>query len=122
MTRRPSSATSTSSAAIPRNGTTSFVRCRAGRRATAPTRSVSTPRGPLLDSGTQQRRGADSVRDAPCTVELLQRQVGSDDGNDLVRRDIDVVALEIRSEEHTSELQSPVHLVCRLLLEKKNKH
>src|SRR5438876_7342757 len=26
---------------------------------------------------------------------------------------------EPRSEEHTSELQSPVHLVCRLLLEKK---
>src|SRR5690348_17996806 len=25
-----------------------------------------------------------------------------------------------RSEEHTSELQSPVHLVCRLLLEKNN--
>src|SRR5438309_7945260 len=28
--------------------------------------------------------------------------------------------LEIRSEEHTSELQSQFHLVCRLLLEKKN--
>src|SRR5438876_10770268 len=28
---------------------------------------------------------------------------------------------EFRSEEHTSELQSPVHLVCRLLLEKKKK-
>src|SRR5690348_17414364 len=28
---------------------------------------------------------------------------------------------EARSEEHTSELQSPVHLVCRLLLEKKKK-
>src|SRR4051794_25742739 len=27
--------------------------------------------------------------------------------------------LDLRSEEHTSELQSPVHLVCRLLLEKK---
>src|SRR5258708_23610412 len=26
-----------------------------------------------------------------------------------------------RSEEHTSELQSPDHLVCRLLLEKKNR-
>src|SRR5438876_2403740 len=26
---------------------------------------------------------------------------------------------DARSEEHTSELQSPVHLVCRLLLEKK---
>src|SRR5690348_17998789 len=29
--------------------------------------------------------------------------------------------LLVRSEEHTSELQSPVHLVCRLLLEKKKK-
>src|SRR6266487_5349245 len=29
------------------------------------------------------------------------------------------LAGETRSEEHTSELQSPVHLVCRLLLEKK---
>src|SRR5258708_37887669 len=28
----------------------------------------------------------------------------------------------IRSEEHTSELQSPDHLVCRLLLEKKKKY
>src|SRR5690348_2274120 len=28
---------------------------------------------------------------------------------------------DLRSEEHTSELQSPVHLVCRLLLEKKKK-
>src|SRR5256885_10889987 len=27
-----------------------------------------------------------------------------------------------RSEEHTSELQSPCNLVCRLLLEKKNKY
>src|ERR1022692_4741345 len=29
--------------------------------------------------------------------------------------------LLLRSEEHTSELQSPCNLVCRLLLEKKNK-
>src|SRR5258708_23797472 len=28
--------------------------------------------------------------------------------------------IQKRSEEHTSELQSPDHLVCRLLLEKKN--
>src|SRR5260370_5759319 len=34
----------------------------------------------------------------------------SDDPNDL-----------LRSEEHTSELQSHLNLVCRLLLEKKNK-
>src|SRR5258708_11337742 len=30
-------------------------------------------------------------------------------------------AFALRSEEHTSELQSPDHLVCRLLLEKKKK-
>src|SRR2546429_5870974 len=34
-----------------------------------------------------------------------------------VRRGVDV-----RSEEHTSELQSRLHLVCRLLLEKKKRH
>src|SRR2546429_970054 len=31
------------------------------------------------------------------------------------------VLLRLRSEEHTSELQSRLHLVCRLLLEKKKK-
>src|SRR3989442_11600767 len=39
------------------------------------------------------------------------------------KRRIDVAAggeLRRRSEEHTSELQSRPHLVCRLLLEKKN--
>src|SRR5436189_543017 len=30
-----------------------------------------------------------------------------------------VAAAGLRSEEHTSELQSPMYLVCRLLLEKK---
>src|SRR2546422_3257513 len=30
--------------------------------------------------------------------------------------------LTVRSEEHTSELQSRLHLVCRLLLEKKKKN
>src|SRR5215813_14939673 len=32
------------------------------------------------------------------------------------------VAVLVRSEEHTSELQSRPHLVCRLLLEKKKTH
>src|SRR5256885_9621333 len=31
-------------------------------------------------------------------------------------------ACSFRSEEHTSELQSPCNLVCRLLLEKKKEH
>src|SRR2546422_8134033 len=35
--------------------------------------------------------------------------------------DEDVAVVTTRSEEHTSELQSRLHLVCRLLLEKKKK-
>src|SRR2546422_5938684 len=34
---------------------------------------------------------------------------------------LDTIAAMLRSEEHTSELQSRLHLVCRLLLEKKKK-
>src|SRR5690348_18107406 len=61
-------------------------------------------------------------------VEPPARQFFADDGNG--RRAFGVAireqatALERnagRSEEHTSELQSPVHLVCRLLLEKKKR-
>src|SRR5258708_39836661 len=49
-------------------------------------------------------------------LDLLSERVGTNGR---------VVGLErsestVRSEEHTSELQSPDHLVCRLLLEKKN--
>src|SRR3712207_8826241 len=33
-----------------------------------------------------------------------------------------LIAIDARSEEHTSELQSRQYLVCRLLLEKKKKH
>src|SRR5947208_14944350 len=42
---------------------------------------------------------------------------------DVVERDLDAGRAQSieRSEEHTSELQSPDHLVCRLLLEKKKK-
>src|SRR5256885_5216487 len=36
--------------------------------------------------------------------------------------DLDNTLLQARSEEHTSELQSPCNLVCRLLLEKKKLH
>src|SRR5258708_29293824 len=42
-----------------------------------------------------------------------------DDGDSALRTQHS--GLSMRSEEHTSELQSPDHLVCRLLLEKKKK-
>src|SRR5690242_21499543 len=41
--------------------------------------------------------------------------------SDLLARELPLLAHAARSEEHTSELQSHVNLVCRLLLEKKNK-
>src|SRR5205814_4875388 len=41
---------------------------------------------------------------------------------DTCLRDSRVAVVEQRSEEHTSELQSLRHLVCRLLLEKKKHH
>src|SRR2546429_4607691 len=40
--------------------------------------------------------------------------------NDVAAGKIHVFVGRVRSEEHTSELQSRLHLVCRLLLEKKN--
>src|SRR5690625_5816046 len=42
------------------------------------------------------------------------------DGEDVLEMDVDERARAGRSEEHTSELQSRGHLVCRILLEKKN--
>src|SRR5436305_7279492 len=55
----------------------------------------------------------------------LFRSVGSAEGRpSLTRRSRVGVArprTSVRSEEHTSELQSRPHLVCRLLLEKKKK-
>src|SRR2546422_7755492 len=41
--------------------------------------------------------------------------------SDFLQNEKDVRSLDMRSEEHTSELQSRLHLVCRLLLEKKKK-
>src|SRR5687768_17843844 len=54
------------------------------------------------------------------------RRVRLTGGEPTIRADLDRLvamlrAVPERSEEHTSELQSRLHLVCRLLLEKKNK-
>src|SRR5256885_15846091 len=55
-------------------------------------------------------------------VLAVQVQVAAGQGQDLVpgrRLGLFAVLEPQRSEEHTSELQSPCNLVCRLLLEKK---
>src|SRR5256885_10996890 len=51
------------------------------------------------------------------SVDDEDRSVGLVDGH--VLADLAEAAERDRSEEHTSELQSPCNLVCRLLLEKK---
>src|SRR5258708_20420642 len=56
---------------------------------------------------------------------VLWRRAGELHANAIGTDDVEVILADIeperrqRSEEHTSELQSPDHLVCRLLLEKK---
>src|SRR5258708_24230044 len=65
---------------------------------------------------------------SPTWQELLARDDANKDGaiqklevsDERTKRYWDFIDTD-RSEEHTSELQSPDHLVCRLLLEKKKK-
>src|SRR3712207_8920727 len=54
-------------------------------------------------------------------VRAEARVVDRDPGGVAPAVPVDVEGVEVRSEEHTSELQSRQYLVCRLLLEKKKK-
>src|SRR5256884_2173557 len=60
------------------------------------------------------RRRAELEGRADDTDEAIQRRLEN------YHRETEPL-IEYRSEEHTSELQSRLHLVCRLLLEKKKK-
>src|SRR2546422_5579745 len=61
---------------------------------------------------------AERLLGEPHGVELLVQEVA---GRDRPATHPRAVRDDPRSEEHTSELQSRLHLVCRLLLEKKKK-
>src|SRR5688500_19635219 len=54
-------------------------------------------------------------------VDNLNKMIEGTEFADMVLEDIIRKAQGARSEEHTSELQSPCNLVCRLLLEKKKR-
>src|SRR2546426_6855915 len=85
-------------------------------------RSYGIPSSKYVDferlySGVKTRhqvheRGENPLRHPP--NQLLVHQVGWEGAR--------AAAQGKRSEEHTSELQSPCNLVCRLLLEKKKSH
>src|SRR5438552_14799652 len=60
-----------------------------------------------------------SVRIVPIGGTIISRSLGHFTSRSLKAHDS--YGIRDRSEEHTSELQSPDHLVCRLLLEKKKK-
>src|SRR2546422_2224014 len=58
----------------------------------------------------------------PVAVKILKPRYGADPAFEIrFRNEAETAAKLDRSEEHTSELQSRLHLVCRLLLEKKKK-
>src|SRR5687768_18020310 len=67
----------------------------------------------------------ESDRTAPSKLTVL-KQSGRATYPLILKNDTNIkdgfVEVKFRSEEHTSELQSRLHLVCRLLLEKKKKH
>src|SRR2546429_4651470 len=63
-------------------------------------------------------RSLSTGRGTPVRADALRRRVLEWHRVEPGRPD-DVPHRELRSEEHTSELQSRLHLVCRLLLEKK---
>src|SRR5438034_2272054 len=81
-----------------------------------PPRSTLFPYTTLFRSISHihQRRAGVLLHHAAGTLQIRQH----DDPGPLLQRLI-AIGAEVRSEEHTSELQSHSDLVCRLLLEKK---
>src|SRR5687768_17968323 len=79
------------------------------------------PRSTLFPYTTLFRSGRERLRRHFQQLERdvhAHAHVGRHDDGDIARGIGDLLFLP-RSEEHTSELQSRLHLVCRLLLEKK---
>src|SRR5689334_25296663 len=78
-----------------------------------PPRSTLFPYTTLFRSSGSSLYGSNSMSG---TINII-----TDPGGEQTRGDVDLQGGGLRSEEHTSELQSQFHLVCRLLLEKKKK-
>src|SRR5258708_27392172 len=70
---------------------------------------------PLLVALDRLERGPPDHRDVVARILILAQEFAHLELHQIQQLGV----RELRSEEHTSELQSPDHLVCRLLLEKK---
>src|SRR2546429_1997305 len=78
------------------------------------------PRSTLFPYTTLFRSARDALLEELVGVQYQRNDVAFERGTFRVRGDtVEVFPAYDRSEEHTSELQSRLHLVCRLLLEKK---
>src|SRR2546422_7428907 len=89
-----------------------------------PPRSTLFPYTTLFRSGRGPREpNGDEPMDSSSRGKIANLHASVADGYLSMRRPNDAAAeyRRARSEEHTSELQSRLHLVCRLLLEKKKK-
>src|SRR5438552_12467751 len=89
------------------------------RRPPRPTLFPYTTLFRSIDRGAEGRGRIDWCRRDRVVHAIVERV---DVGPILLERVVAPVGVcgDLRSEEHTSELQSPDHLVCRLPLEKKN--
>src|SRR3712207_8058211 len=92
-----------------------------------PPRSTLFPYTTLFRSSENRDRARTYRRVAQVAI-ILPIIIVSVPLSNFINRDLihaigktNTVSLTLRSEEHTSELQSRQYLVCRLLLEKKNK-
>src|SRR2546422_1265336 len=75
---------------------------------------------PISSVGPAQERPSEPKTHSPPALEFRLQETFEASRN-LLKGGTVVAHRLLRSEEHTSELQSRLHLVCRLLLEKKKK-
>src|SRR2546422_3119833 len=77
------------------------------------------PRSTLFPYTTLFRSHPQRVMQQPLCLAGIEVVPGQPEARGVFVGGLDRLRVFLRSEEHTSELQSRLHLVCRLLLEKK---